>query len=318
MPKIAITIGDINGIGPEVTLKAIQGIELPKNTTLYIISPFEIIKATANNLNIDINSLPQVIEPKICCRNIEINYGQTTKISGEIAYKSLEHAINMFDKNHIDAIVTAPISKEALKIAGYNFNGHTEVFQSAYPKKKAQMLFVANEIKLLLLTRHIPIKDLSNLITKDLIIDNILSLKDNLMKDFNLKEPKIAICALNPHAGENGSIGNEEKDVIIPAIEFLKEKSINIQGPFPPDSFWKKASNYDCVVALYHDQGLIPLKLLYQNDMVNITTGLPIIRTSPSHGTAYDIAGKFLANEQSMILAINKALSVYKSRLRLL
>ena len=220
----------------------------------------------------------------------------------------------MASNNKIDAIVTAPVSKKALQLANYQFSGQTEVLQSFFPTYNAQMLFSNDDIKLLLLTRHIPIKDVSSNITKKSIINNVIKLCQNLKKDFGYSEPKLAICGLNPHSGEDGLLGKEEIDIIIPSIIELKEQSINITGPFPADSFWKYEKNYDCVIAMYHDQGLIPLKLLNPVRMANVTTGLPIVRTSPCHGTAYDIADKYIASELSFLYALETAIKIVSNR----
>lgn len=307
MPKLAITIGDINGIAPEIIVKMLALHSFPYDYEFSIVGPKGVIKNIEKELDLYIRIPVNFIEPDISTPDITLKYGLPTQISGEIAFKSIEAAIKLAQKAEVDAVITAPLSKKALHLAGYKFSGHTEILQAAYPSQKALMLFVSDKLKLLVLTRHIPLREVAGYLSKDLITDNVSLLVEELKRNFNLTAPKIAICALNPHAGESGTIGNEENDIIIPAVNYLKSRSVNIEGPFSADSFWKHATNYDCVVALYHDQGLIPMKLLGQNQLVNVTIGLPIIRTSPCHGTAFDIAGKHIASEASMVYAVYMA-----------
>ena len=299
--KIAITTGDFNGIGAEITIKALNSLNLPKDDIVLITNqkildfygkldcPYEII-------NIDFEG--------------EIEASKITKEAGEFSFKSLEKACEIKPK----AIVTAPVAKEAMHLAGYNFNGQTEVLEKflAHDNQKAEMLFIAKDFRILLLTRHIALKDVPTYITEDLIINKVLTVKNFLKKD----NPKFALCALNPHAGENGIMGNEEKNVIIPACEKLRSKGIDITNPLPADTLFinggKKylenlPQDYDCYFAMYHDQGLIPIKTIASKETVNMTIGLDIVRTSPCHGTAFDIAGRNKADFQSMISAIKSA-----------
>ncbi|MBQ6516530.1 4-hydroxythreonine-4-phosphate dehydrogenase PdxA [bacterium] len=299
--KIAITTGDFNGIGAEITIKALNSLNLPKDEIVLITNqkildfygklncPYEII-------NTDFKG--------------EIEPSKITKESGEFSFKSLEKACEIKPK----AIVTAPVSKEAMHLAGYNFNGQTEVLEKflAHDSQKAEMLFIANDFKVLLLTRHIALKDVPKYITEDLIINKVLTVKNFLKKD----NPKFALCALNPHAGENGIMGDEEKNTIIPACEKLRSKGIDIINPLPADTLFINGGknylnglpqDYDCYFAMYHDQGLIPIKTIAPKETVNMTIGLDIVRTSPCHGTAFDIAGKNKADFESMISAIKAA-----------
>lgn len=312
MIKLGITVGDINGIGPEIIVKALTGYSYHADITIY--GPEKPISIIEKKLNLKLNPSIKIIEPELSSLDISIEYGKPTHISGEISYKSLELSVKHAKKGLIDAIITAPLSKEALILAGYNFLGHTEILQKAFPGKVAQMLFVSKEIKLLLLTRHIPIRLLPELITKELITENILNLVENLKTDFGILKPKLALCGFNPHSGESGTIGTEEQEIIIPAMVELLNQGIDISGPHPADSFWKQSNDFDCVIALYHDQGLIPIKLLYWESLVNVTCGLPVVRTSPSHGTAFDIASRFVASEKSMMTAISKACEIVTSR----
>ena len=210
-------------------------------------------------------------------------------------------------------IVTAPTSKEAMHLAGHNFNGQTEVLENflAHDGQKAEMLFVSKDFRVLLLTRHVALKDVE--ITKELLLAKVERLRSYFQKKLNINKPSFALCALNPHAGENGVIGKEEMDIFIPTVEMLRKRGINITNPMPADTLFVKGVQnylkgekmpYDCYIACYHDQGLIPIKAVVSEKTVNMTIGLDIIRTSPSHGTAFDIAGKNMANPESMIEAI--------------
>lgn len=312
--NLAITAGDINGIGPEVIVKALCKHKFSPQIIFHLIAPEKIISQEIDRLNLSFINNVKVIESGNCNTNVLVSPGHPTQTSGEIAYKSIEMAITLSINNQIDGIVTAPVSKKALMMAGYNYSGHTEIFQKFFPESNAQMLFVSKSLKLLLLTRHIPLNMVSKHINKDLIVNNVRQLQKNLESDFLVSSPKIAICGLNPHSGESGSIGKEEVDSIIPAIKKLQKENINITGPYSADSFWHMASNYDCVIALYHDQGLIPVKMLYRDELVNVTTGLPIIRTSPCHGTAYDIVSLKIAREQSLIHSIELCIEIIKNR----
>ncbi|MBR1618111.1 4-hydroxythreonine-4-phosphate dehydrogenase PdxA [bacterium] len=292
MKKIAITTGDIYGIGKEITLKALKELKLPKNQVVII----------GEKLNIDYDF-------------IEIDNSS----NGEFCFQSLKKACNLALENKIHALVTAPVSKEELHKAGHIFNGQTEVIESFLSpnEKRAQMVFIADNLKLMLLTRHIPLLDIK--LNKNEIINQILILNDFLKEKYKINSPKIALLALNPHSGENGVLGCEEIDILNPVSEILNEKGINITKALSADGFFSKIGHeyltksklsYDCIVSCYHDQGLCPFKALAFNKAVNTTIGLKIIRTSPSSGTAYDIAGKNLANPESMVEAIKLAIKL--------
>lgn len=292
--KIVITTGDVNGIGAEVTIKALNTLRL-KNVVL--ISNRKILDFYGGlDFGCEIIEIPY---------DSEILPGQVTKESGEFAFQAVKKACEVGAK----AIVTAPISKEAIQLAGYNFDGHTEILEHylAREGQKAEMLFVAGEFRVLLLTRHCALKDIK--ITSDLLKDKIA----RLVASLNIENPKLALCGLNPHAGENGILGCEEKDVIIPTVLELQKQGVDITLPLPSDTLFIGASEafgqdhkipYDCYVAMYHDQGLIPMKVIAGKRAVNMTIGLDVIRTSPCHGTAFDIAGKNVADPTSMIEAI--------------
>ncbi len=290
--KIAITTGDKKGIGKEIVKKALDILKPEKKDILII----------GEKIDADYDFLPVEIEN-----------------NGVFCYKSLETACNLARENKIKGLVTSPVSKFELNKAGYNFNGQTEVIESLLAKdnQKAQMLFIADSLRVMLLTRHLALKDIA--LKKDEIIFQAEVLNNFLIEKYGIKQPKIGLCALNPHAGENGILGMEEIKILNPAVEILKSRNIDITYPLSADALFArvgreylsgKVSSYDAILACYHDQGLCPLKALAFDKAVNTTIGLDIIRTSPSSGTAYDIAGKGIANPDSMIEAIKLALKL--------
>ncbi len=318
--KIAVTMGDPSGIGPEVILKALNKLKTVDDN-LILIGNKTIFKQTEKNTGINLSNKIQIID--LPCDLTKIIIGQNCLESGRLAYKCLETACEMAKKNEISAIVTAPLSKAALHMAGYNFSGQTEILNTLIaPEDEAQMLFVADGLRVLLLTRHIALKDVPKFVTEDKIISTTLILNNSLKSLFKINNPKLAICSMNPHSGENGSMGIEEAKIIIPAVNKLRKKhNILIDGPYPADGIWAKTAqeyhsgkgvSFDAYICMYHDQALIPLKLLARNKSVNMTINLPIIRTSPAHGTAFDIAGKNIANYESMLQSIKSAMDLIK------
>lgn len=292
MYKIAITTGDIKGIGDEITKKALLGLNLPPEEVLIIGHE---VDGRYNTIKIDDSN------------------------NGEFCYKSLECAANLALENKIASIVTAPVSKFALMEAGYNFSGQTEVLQKLLGGS-AEMLFIADDFRVMLLTRHLALCDIK--ITQDMIKDKITRLNTFLREYCKIENPKIAMCALNPHAGEGGMLGREEIEIIIPATEKLNEAGIDVTEPKSADALFarvgkkylnRQKQDYDAIVACYHDQGLCPVKALCFDKTVNTTIGLKVIRTSPSCGTAYDIAGKGIADETSMVEAIKLAYRLNKT-----
>lgn len=311
MKKIAITLGDPNGISPEITIKALNFLDLPKDKVVLIANK-EILEFYNEKFGLSLEKDYEIIE--IPFKKEYLKIGEETEEAGEFAFRAIVQACDLALNQEIDAIVTAPVSKNAMKMAGHNYSGQTEVIEQyiAQSHQNAEMIFVCDDFSVLLLTRHIALKDVPPKIKKESIIKKIEKLEKSLKLQLGVREPKIAICALNPHAGENGMFGDEEINEIMPAVQELKEKGINIDGPFPADALFTKCAtkecNYDCYVAMYHDQGLIPIKLMERDNCVNTTIGLDVLRTSPAHGTAFDIAGKNLANPSSMIKAIELAI----------
>ncbi len=308
MNKIAITTGDPNGIGAEITIKALKKLDLPP-ASIVLISNKRILdfygKRSHSELVSESNPLItnkyQIIEIPY---DADIEPGKVTKEAGEFSFQSVKKACEINAK----ALVTAPVAKNALYLAGHKFNGQTEILQKylAHDSQLAEMLFVAGNFRVLLLTRHVALKDI--ILTKDMVVEKILNLKEFFVKHLKITDPKFALCGFNPHAGENGILGREEIDILIPAVEELRSRGVNITNPLPADTLFIKALDYDCCIANYHDQGLIPIKTIAGDKTVNMTIGLDIIRTSPGHGTAFDIAGRNIADETGMIEAIKSVL----------
>ena len=273
MPKIVITTGDPNGIGAEITIKALNKLDLPQNR-IALISNKKILDYYGK-LDKDYEIIYVPYDYDICP-------GKITKEAGEFSFQSVKLACEI----GAEAIVTAPVAKNALYLAGHNFNGQTEILQKylAHDNQLAEMLFVAGNFRVLLLTRHVALKDIN--LTKNMVVEKILNLKEFFVKNLRISDPRFALCGFNPHAGEDGILGQEEIDILIPAVNELREKGVNITNPLPADTLFIKALNYDCCIANYHDQGLIPIKTVAGDKTVNMTIGLDIIRTSP--GNWYD------------------------------
>lgn len=305
MDKIAITTGDPNGIGAEITIKALNELDLPQDK-IVLISNKDVLDYYG-----ELDKKYDIIEIPFDKRDIKV--GKVTKEAGEFSFQSLLKVCEIKPK----AIVTAPVAKNAMYLAGHNFNGQTEVLQKylAHDNQLAEMLFVANNFRVLLLTRHCALKDVY--LTKEIIVKKITNLVKTFNNHFNIPNPRFALCGFNPHSGEDGILGREEIDILIPAVKELQALGVNISMPLPADTLFVKAGNhyfkgekddYDCYIANYHDQGLIPIKTVAGDKTVNMTIGLDIIRTSPGHGTAFDIAGQNIADPNGMISAIREVL----------
>ncbi len=324
MKRFVFTCGDINGIGPEICIKAFNKIYSPSKYKLFLYIPAEIFKLAAKlikpTFKYDITE--KITDEIIVNKDITIldlgkaqrSVGSSTKISGEISFKAVRMAFEHVIRGNADALITAPLSKEALEKAGIKFSGHTEMLGELCRVKDPAMLFVSDKMIAALVTTHSSIKNLPELITKRKIYSTIKILQESLIKDFGINKPRIAVLALNPHAGEAGRMGLEEEVFIKPVIKNFH--SNNIDGPFVPDAFFatKLYVNYDAVVGMYHDQILIPFKMLSFNKGVNFTAGLPIVRTSPDHGTAFDIAWKNQASPDSLIEAFKLADKITDAR----
>jgi 4-hydroxythreonine-4-phosphate dehydrogenase len=306
--KIAITIGDPTGIGPEIVLKAVMFHEIAKICKPIIIGDIAVIEEAVDKLNIpvDMNSLKIINACEIKDRNFQ--KCKPSAEGGRACAAYIKKAVELALNKEVDAIVTAPISKESLKMAGFIWPGHTEMLAELTDTKDYAMMFYSDKLKLILVTIHTALRNVPALITKDRVLKTIILAK-KACDIMGIENPKIAVAGLNPHAGESGIFGDEEIKEIIPAINEAQASGISASGPYPADTLFHKAYNgeFDIIVCMYHDQGLIPLKMIAFDKAVNVTIGLPIIRTSPDHGTAYDIAWKGIANPSSMIEAIKLA-----------
>jgi 4-hydroxythreonine-4-phosphate dehydrogenase len=322
-PIIGITMGDAGGIGPEVIIKALKTSSIYDECLPVVIGDSKVLKNTTLKINSIIDISQAQFEPNtidcIDLNNIDLNklkIGQVNEIAGKAAIEYIKKAVNLAQNNKIHAITTAPISKEAINKAGFNFAGHTDFLAHLTHMRKYAMMFVSDVLKVVLVTIHIPLHKAVRVISKKKVFTTI-KLTHHALKDyFGIKKPKIGVAGLNPHAGEAGLFGKEEEKEITPAIEVAQRKKIDATGPYPPDTIFYRAikGEFDVIIAMYHDQGLIPLKLLAFDKAVNVTIGLPIIRTSPDHGTAFDIAGKNIANPESMIAAIKLAAKMAKNK----
>ncbi|MGA1862162.1 4-hydroxythreonine-4-phosphate dehydrogenase PdxA [Deferribacter thermophilus] len=316
--KIALTIGDPSGIGPEITCKMIKDYcnSKPEDYELIIVGYYNILKdAFSNILKDDINKYKiNIIEPDEKIDFSKIEYGTIKKEYGKASMLFVEKAVKMILNNEADALVTAPINKKAINLAGYDFPGHTEYLGFLSNSYDFSMMLVGNKIRVVLVTTHLPIKDVAKNISKESIKKAIIN-AHNAGRFFGKDKPNIAVCALNPHAGDGGVLGDEESKLIEPAIKETKQQGINVFGPFPADSLFPKVlfGEYDFVVCMYHDQGLIPVKMESFGAAVNVTLNLPFIRTSVDHGTAHDIAGKNIANYSSLKRAIEVAKEMVKN-----
>jgi len=325
--KVGITLGDLNGVGPEIIIKALHDNRILTDIIPVVYGSNKVISHYKKQLNLhefnyaSCKSAAEINPKKVNIINVwqdevQIEPGTANADGGKYALLSLEAATKDLAEGKIDVLVTAPFSKENVAKAGFNFPGHTEYLAEMSGAKEALMVLVSGNLRVALVTTHIPIKEISSQLQKDLILSKIEAFEQSLKKDFGLIRPRIAVFGLNPHAGENGKIGEEEQLTIIPAIQAAKQKGILAFGPYPADGFFGSPlrQQFDGVLAMYHDQGLAAFKALCFNDGVNFTAGLPIVRTSPDHGTAFDIAGKMLADEQSLRSAILLAVDIYRKR----
>jgi 4-hydroxythreonine-4-phosphate dehydrogenase len=325
-PILAFTCGDFNGIGPEIVLKSLCHPSTQRICQPVLVGPKAIFESAARQFKLKLNfqrtslhaNLKGIVPVIDVGDGIEadITYGIPTKVSGKSAGAALEKAVELCMNGTVDAMVTAPSSKEALNTAGYNFPGQTEMIALLSRSKNVAMMLLSQQFKIGLVTIHTAIRDVAQQITREKLFEKLEIVNTSLKKDFLIKKPHIAILALNPHAGEHGLIGSEEDSILAPFIAEAKEKGFFIDGPFPADGFFGSSAykNFDAVLAMYHDQGLIPLKMIAFDQGVNFSAGLKIVRTSPDHGTAYDISGKNKANLSSMLEAIRTAAVIVKNR----
>ncbi len=319
MPRIGITMGDPAGIGPEVVLKAVAEEEIRRACIPVIIGDAQLLAHTARTLDLqsgyDIvradEPFPEHSEPVIYhLGNISgfIEPGIESGAAGKAAGGYIEAAVELCAAGSIDAVATAPINKRALFLGGYSFPGHTEFFAHLTGAEEYAMAFVAGNLRIVLISTHVPLAEAIRLVERDRLL-KIINLTNRELQRWGIERPRLAVAALNPHGAEGGLFGVEEASEIIPAIDAGRREDINVQGPFSADTVFLRASRgeFDAVVACYHDQAMIPVKCLSFGEAVNVTLGLPFIRTSVDHGTAFDIAGKGLAEHSSMVAAIKLA-----------
>jgi len=323
---VGISIGDLNGIGSEVVLKTFQDQRMLDFCTPVIFASFKSLSFFKKTYELDVNlhgidNLSEIAHKKINVVNvwkepITISFGTEDPEMGAYAIKSLEAAVSALKKSEIDVLVTAPINKSNVQSESFNFPGHTDYLAKEL-EGDSLMLMISNELKVGLLTDHVAVKDIANTITRELIDKKIKIIHQTLIEDFGIVRPKIAVLGINPHNGDNGVIGNEDDTVLRPALDNIRNNGKVVMGPYAADSFFGSGNykNFDAIIASYHDQGLIPFKTLAFGNGVNYTAGLNRIRTSPDHGTAFDVAGKNIANAESFKEAVFQAINIYKKRM---
>lgn len=327
--RVAITLGDPNGIGPEVLLKSLHDPHLAPSITPIVVGSAHVLRQHADVLGYSdltihaFDTLPStypdegVIVWDVTDGEVpEVQFGEITAAGGALAMKAVAAAVDACLDGSVDAMVTAPISKDAISQAGYTVPGHTEFIAERTNSPRPMMMMVAGQLRVGLVTAHIPIAKVADSITEAIIRTKIEVLHNTLQRDFGIPQPHIAVLGLNPHAGDGGVIGLEEKTTIAPALERARADGFQVSGPLPADGYFATQLNsgYDAVLAMYHDQGLVPFKALAFDRGVNFTAGLPIVRTSPDHGTAYRIAGKGMALPGSMESALELAASTARHR----
>lgn len=322
---VGISIGDLNGIGPEIVIKCYEDPRSLELSTPVIFASGKTMQFFKKHLNSNINffnidSSEKLIHGKVNVVNVwrepvKIEFGKEDKKIGEYAIKSLEAATNALKEGTIDVLVTAPINKSNIQSDKFNFPGHTDYLAKAL-NGKSLMFMVSENLRVGLLTDHVPLKEASNQITEELIREKLNTVLTSLKKDFGIRKPKVAVLAINPHAGDNGVIGDEDDIVLKPALDKIKSEGHLVYGPYSADSFFGSSNykSFDAIIASYHDQGLIPFKTIAFGQGVNFTAGLNKVRTSPDHGTAYEIAGQGKADESSFKQAIFTAIRVFRNR----
>jgi len=325
--RVGITQGDINGIGYEVIIKTLMDPRMDEMCTSIVYGSPKVAAYHRKALNIENFSFNQIKDaseanPKrpniVNCmdENVRVELGKSTEYGGQGALLALQAAIADLKAGKIDVLVTAPINKANIQSQSFSFPGHTEFLANEFGVKSVLMLMVSDTMKVGVVTGHIPIAEVPKNITVDAILNKLRLLNETLIKDFAIRRPRIAVLGLNPHAGDSGVIGNEEETIILPAIKQANDEGIVAMGPYPADGFFgsDRFTRFDAILAMYHDQGLSPFKVINFDTGVNYTAGLPIVRTSPDHGTAYDLAGHNLANPNSFRQAVYLAIDIFRNR----
>ena len=325
---VGITQGDGNGIGYEVIIKALADARILDSFTPVIYGSSKIFgfyRKTLHNIEqMDTNVITSAkdVHPKriniVNClpENVFVEPGQSTPEAAKSAIRSLECAVEDIKKGYIDVLVTAPINKKAMVREGFGYNGHTEYLENIFGVKEVAMLMVSDLLKVGVVTAHIPLKDVPGSLTQEKIVSKLRMMDHSLRRDFGIDAPRIAVLGLNPHSGDGGLLGDEEQSIILPAVQAAQKEGIQAFGPYSPDGFFGLGNygRFDATLAMYHDQGLAPFKALSFESGVNFTAGLPIVRTSPDHGTAYEMAGRDEADPHSMMSAIYTAIDIFRNR----
>ena len=326
-PIIGISCGDLNGIGIEIIIKTFSDNRILDHCIPVIFASNKVInfyrksvpEANINWQNVkELNKLnPKQVNVFNCWEEeVVVSPGQQNETGGSYAVKSLQAAVNALKQNGIQGLVTAPIHKKNVQSAEFNFSGHTPFLKKAFGVNDVVMILFSGNFRVALLTEHVPVSEVANHITKEAILSKLYILNESLKKDFGIDKPKIAVLGLNPHAGDEGLIGKEEENIIRPAIKEAKQNNLIVTGPYSADAFFARHyyDRFDAVLAMYHDQGLIPFKAMASGEGVNFTAGLPVVRTSPDHGTAFDIAGKGKADESSFRAAVFECIEIINFR----
>lgn len=329
--RVGITHGDPNGIGYEVILKAFADMRLTELCVPIIYGSSKIAGFYRKSLGLSTLSMNNIQKAEeaginrvnlINCvdEELKVEVGQATAVAGHAAFQALERAVDDLKNGAIDLLLTAPINKHTIQSEEFSFPGHTEYLEEAFSFKgrKALMILMNDQIRVALVTGHIPLSQVASTINSEDIVSKLLAFNHSLKQDFAIVKPRIAVLSLNPHAGDDGLLGNEEENIIIPAMAEAEKRGVMSFGPYPADGFFgaRRYEQFDGILAMYHDQGLAPFKTLAMEDGVNFTAALPIVRTSPAHGTAYDIAGQNIASEESFRQALYTAIDVFRNRSR--
>ena len=326
-PIIGITCGDLNGIGIEIILKTFSDNRILEHCTPVIFASNKVInfyRKSVPDTNLVWQNIKEInkVNPKQVAifncweEEVTITPGVLNETGGTYAIKSLIAATTALKQNEIQGMVTAPIHKKNVQSAEFSFTGHTPFLKSFFGVKDVAMILYSGNFRVALLTEHVPVSEVAGHISREAILSKLAILNESLKKDFGITKPKIAVLGLNPHAGDEGLIGKEEESIIKPAIKEAKQNNLLVTGPFSADAFFARQyqDRFDAVLAMYHDQGLIPFKAMASGEGVNFTAGLPVVRTSPDHGTAFDIAGKGIADESSLRSAVFECIEIIKCR----
>lgn len=325
---VGITLGDMNGIGPEVIIKAFSDNRMIQVCTPVIYGSSKILsfyKKTINNSEFNFTSIRNIHEVNgkrvnlVNCweEEVKVEPGVASPDGGKYAFTALQAACKDLSEGTIDVLVTGPIDKKTMQQEGFRFPGHTEFLSQQFNAPDYLMMMVSDRLRIATVTGHVPLKNIASQLTTEKILSAIKLMNQSLRRDFNIRKPRLAVLGLNPHSGDNGLIGTEEQEIIAPAIKTAYEQGIMAFGPYGADGFFgaSKFKSFDGILAMYHDQGLVPFKALSFETGVNYTAGLPVVRTSPDHGTGYDIAGKGTASEDSLRAAIYLACDIHRNRI---